>query len=154
MPLPTKATAILKKSSQPDTSALEIADLLESDHALSARVFKVANSAFNGLPRQIASIDNAVVLLSQKTTRNLMLTATIGGMGAKGVVSYGIPRGGLFDHAIVVAQSAQALSTQTNRAVPAEPYTAGLLHDIGKVVLGEHVENRVGAIIELAKSEG
>jgi len=152
--LPSTATAILQKSSQPDTSAVEIADLLKSDQALSARVLKVANSAFYGLPRQIASIDNAVVLLVQKTIRNLVLTATMSGMGARGVAGYGIPRGGLFDHAIVVAQSAQALSTQTNRAVPAEAYTAGLLHDIGKVVLGEHVENRVGAIIDIAESEG
>jgi putative nucleotidyltransferase with HDIG domain len=145
--LPSTATAILQKSSQPDTSAVEIADLLKSDQALSARVLKVANSAFYGLPRQIASIDNAVVLLVQKTIRNLVLTATMSGMGARGVAGYGIPRGGLFDHAIVVAQSAQALSTQTNRAVPAEAYTAGLLHDIGKVVLGEHVENWVGAVL-------
>ena len=152
--LPTTATAILQKSSQPDSSAVEIAGLLKSDQALSARVLKVANSAFYGLPRQIASIDNAVVLLGQKTIRNLVLTATMSGMGARGVAGYGIPRGGLFNHAIVVAQSAQALSTQTNRAVPAEAYTAGLLHDIGKVVLGEHVENRVGAIIDIAESEG
>ncbi len=154
VPLPTTATAILQKSSHPDTSALEIAELLKSDQALSARVLKVANSAFYGLPRQIASIDNAVVLLGQKTIRNLVLAATIGGIGAQGVAGYGIPRGGLFDHAIVVAQSAQALSSQTNKAVPAEAYTAGLLHDIGKVVLGEHVENRVGAIIEIAETEG
>lgn len=154
VPLPTTATAILQKSSNPDTSSLEIANLLKSDQALSARVLKVANSAFYGLPRQIASIDNAVVLLGQKTIRNMVLTATMGGMGAQGVAGYGIPRRGLFNHAIVVAQSAQALSSETNKAVPAEAYTAGLLHDIGKVVLGEHVEDRVGAIIEIAESEG
>ena len=154
VPLPTTATAILQKSSQADTSATEIADLLKSDQALTARVLKVANSAFYGLPRQIASIDNAVVLLGQKTIRNLVLTATMGGMGAQGVAGYGLARGGLFNHAIVVAQSAQAVSSETNRSIPAEAYTAGLLHDIGKVVLGEHVESRIAAIIELAQTDG
>ena len=75
-------------------------------------------------------------------------------MGAAGVAGYGIPNDGIFGHAIVVAQSAQVVSSETNRSIPAEAYTAGLLHDIGKVVLGEHVENRIGAIIELAQSEG
>lgn len=154
IPLPTTATAILQKSSQPDTSSNEIAELLKGDQALTARILKVANSAFYGLPRQIASIDNAVVLLGQKTIRNLVLTATMGGLGSQGVAGYGIPRGGLFNHAIVVAQSAQALSSETNRSIPAEAYTAGLLHDIGKVILGEHVENRIGAIIDLARSDG
>lgn len=116
-------------------------------------MLKVANSAFYGLPRQIASVDNAVVLLGQKTIRHLVLTATMVGMGATGVAGYGIPRGGLFGHAIVVAQSAQVVSSETNRSIPAEAYTAGLLHDIGKVVLGEHVENRIAAIIELAQTE-
>ena len=78
----------------------------------------------------------------------------MGGMGAAGVAGYGIPSGRLFGHAIVVAQSAQVVSSETNRSIPAEAYTAGLLHDIGKVVLGEYVENRIGAIIELAQSEG
>ena len=75
-------------------------------------------------------------------------------MGAAGVAGYGIPNDGIFGHAIVVAQSAQVVSSETNRSIPAEAYTAGLLHDIGKVVLGEYVENRIGAIIELAQSEG
>ncbi len=78
----------------------------------------------------------------------------MGGMGAAGVAGYGIPSGRLFGHAIVVAQSAHVVSSETNRSIPTEAYTAGLLHDIGKVVLGEHVENRIGAIIELAQSEG
>ncbi len=56
-------------------------------------------------------------------------------LSAQGVKGYGIGKGGLFGHSLVVAQSAQVVSKETNRSIPAETYTAGLLHDIGKVVL-------------------
>jgi HD-like signal output (HDOD) protein len=83
VPLPATATAILQKSSQPDTSGQEIADLLKSDAALTARVLRIANSAYYGLPQQVADIDNAVMLLGQNTIRNLVLTATMGGFGGR-----------------------------------------------------------------------
>ena len=152
VPMPATATAILQKSSMPDTSGQEIADLLKSDPALTARVLRIANSAYYGLPRQVADIDNAVMLLGQKTIRNLVLTATMGGFGSQGVPGYGIGKGGLFNHSLVVAQSAQTLSKEVSRSIPAEAYTAGLLHDIGKVVLSQHVEQRVTVIIETAET--
>ncbi|MDP6757890.1 MAG: HDOD domain-containing protein [Chloroflexota bacterium] len=50
VPMPATATAILQKSSKPDTSGKEISDLMKTDPALTARVLRVANSAFYGLP--------------------------------------------------------------------------------------------------------
>jgi HD-like signal output (HDOD) protein len=81
------------------------------------------------------------MLLGQQTIRNLVLTATMGGLGAQGVKGYGIGKGGLFGHSLVVAQSAQVVSKETNCSIPAEAYTAGLLHDIGKVVLSQYAAN-------------
>ncbi len=153
LPMPEVATSVLREASKPDTAAKDVSGLLKSDPALVARILKVANSAYYGLPRQVASIDDAVMLLGMRTIRNLVLTATMGGFGSKGVPGYGIGAGGLFKHALFVAQTAQTLSKETNKAIPAEAFTAGLLHDIGKVVLGQHVQAAVPAIVELAQNE-
>ena len=153
VPMPATATAILQKSSKPDTSGKDISDLMKTDPALTARVLRVANSAYYGLPRQIADIDSAVMLLGQKTIRNLVLTATMGGLGAQGISGYGIGKGGLFSHSLVVAQSSQTLSIEINKSIPAEAYTAGLLHDIGKVVLSQHVEQHIALIVETAQTQ-
>jgi putative nucleotidyltransferase with HDIG domain len=154
VPMPATATAILQKSRQPDTSRQEIADLFKSDAALTARVLRIVNSAYYGLPPQVGDVDNAVMLLGQQTIRNLVLTATMGGLGGQGVAGYGLGKGGLFNHSLVVAQSAQTLSKEGHKSIPAEAYTAGLLHDIGKVVLAQHVEQRITIIVETAQASG
>ena len=52
-----------------------------------------------------------------------------------------------------MARAASQIASETNRSVADEAYTAGLLHDIGKLVLDEHIESRVGAIAEMARDE-
>ncbi|HJO07074.1 MAG TPA: HDOD domain-containing protein [Chloroflexota bacterium] len=110
VPRPDTATANLQRSSQTDTSGEEIFDLMKTDPALTARVLRIVNSAFYGPLRQITDIDNAVMLLGQKTIRNLVPTATMDRLSAQGVKGYGIGKGGLFGHSLVVAQSAQVVS--------------------------------------------
>ncbi len=153
VPLNQTALQIIKRAGDPSTTASDIAAILREDQALSARVLKIANSAFYGLPRQIGSIKSAVLLLGQKTIRNLALTATMSGAIEKPISGYGLPRGELFRHSLVVARAASQIASETNRSVADEAYTAGLLHDIGKLVLDEHIESRVGAIAEMARDE-
>lgn len=150
VPLPATATAILKRSNSPDATAKDLALILARDQALSARVLKVANSAFYGLRRQVASVNDAAILLGMRTVRNLALTASMTGLGVKPVTGYGLPRGELFSHSIVMAQTANHLSRETNKSIPDEAYTAGLLHDLGKLVLADHVAQKVEAIKEAA----
>ena len=66
VPLNQTALQIIKRAGDPSTTASDIAAILREDQALSARVLKIANSAFYGLPRQIGSIKSAVLLLGQK----------------------------------------------------------------------------------------
>jgi len=152
--MPQTALQLLKEINKPGSSARDLAAILRRDQALSARVLKVANSAFYGLPRQVASIDSAVVLLGNKTIRNLALTASLTGMKVGEVTGYGLPRGELFNHSLLVALAAQELSKQTNRAIPEEAYTVGLLHDIGKLIIDEQVEAKLAEISEIARNEG
>ena len=147
VPLNQTALQIIKGAGDPSTTASHIAAILREDQALSARVLKIANSAFYRLSRQIGSIKSAVLMLGQKTIRNLALTVTMSGAIQKPITGYGLPRGELFRHSLVVARAASEIAKETNRSIADEAYTAGLLHDIGKLVLDEHIESRVGAIL-------
>ena len=153
VPLNQTAMEIIRQTGDPSSTASEIARVLQTDQALAARVLKIANSAFYGLPRQIASIESAVMLLGQKTVRNVALTATMSSAVERPISGYGLPRGELFRHSLVVARTANRISRQTNRGIPDEAYTAGLLHDIGKLVLDSHIESRIGAITDLARRD-
>ena len=150
VPLNQTAMEIIRQTGNPCSTTSDITQTLQADQALSAQVLRIANSAFYGLPRQVASISSAVTLLGHKTLRNLALTATMSKAIAKPVSGYGLPRGELFRHSLAVARAAHQISRQTNQGNPDEAYAAGLLHDIGKLILDDHVESNIGEIAALA----
>ena len=79
VPLPHTTIRVVQMINRPETTADELAAVLEDDQALTARLLRVANSAYYGLPRQISSVAEAVVMLGLNTLRSLVLTASIGG---------------------------------------------------------------------------
>ena len=124
VPMPETATKIIKKSSDPATTMVEMADILATDQALAARVLTIANSAFYGLRRQVATINEAAILLGIRTIRNLALTASMSGLAKQSVSGYGLPRGELFKHSLAMANVSKHVSTETNKSIPDEAYTA------------------------------
>ena len=150
VPLNQTAMEIIRQTGDLSSTTSDITRTLQTDQALSAQVLRIANSAFYGLPRQVASVSSAVTLLGHKTLRNLALTATMSKAIAKPVSGYGLPRGELFKHSLAVARTAHQISKQTNQGTPDEAYAAGLLHDIGKLILDTHVESSIGEIANLA----
>ena len=84
--LPVVVSRVLQVVEDSESSAHDLVDIIQNDQAIAAKVLKVANSAYYGLPRQVTSIDHAVVLLGFETVRNLCL-----GVGVfRSFVPYGL----------------------------------------------------------------
>lgn len=130
--LPTLPHVVQKLTSmigRPNVSADDIGSLIEKDQVLAAKVLRLANSPFYGFPSRIASVPHAVVILGLNVVKGLTLCATAYDiMKDAGMVQ-------LWRHSLGVAITSQILGKHLDMKNPEEVFVAGLLHDIGKVIL-------------------
>lgn len=151
--MPRAATTLLRLLEDPNTSPVQIEEVLRQDPGLTANLLKLTNSAYFGLPTQVGSVRQAVMLLGWKRVSQLVMTSCVSAMMDRPVPGYDLPAGELWGHSIAVSVASENLVKELNIPGAQEVYTAGLLHDIGKVVLGAFVQEGLSAI-EAKASEG
>jgi putative nucleotidyltransferase with HDIG domain len=120
---------------------------------LTANVLRLANSAYFGIPSKIGSIRQAVILLGLKRLIQMVIAACVSAIMDKPVPGYDLPPGELWRHSIAVSVAAEGLVKELRIEASEEIFTAALLHDVGKLVLGEFVKDDFNKIAT-AVSEG
>ncbi len=138
-PIPQIALKILRLMDQNRYDIGPIANEIRKDQVITARMLQLANCAMFGAKRTITSLDHAVVYLGQDLMVKIILSAAVQSYYEQSAMGYALCQGGLYYHAIGCAQIAEVLARGTKSEEPAKAYTAGLLHDIGKVVLDQYV---------------
>ena len=135
LPSPTgTALAIMKLVQQNDATALQVAQLVQADPALSGRVLRFANSAAFGARRPIVSVQDAVVMMGMHSVRNFALSLSLVGEHREGLC----PR---FDYkafwaeSLVLAVATAAVAARERVVAPEEAFTLGLLANIGRLAL-------------------
>ena len=138
----------------PASSAAQVAEVIKLDPALTAKVLRLANSAYVGIPRTIDSLKNAVVLLGQKRVYSLALTSGVL-QALKKKEKLPFSQRDYWRHSVAVGMIAESISKSVRRRDTIdsdEAFTAGLLHDIGKLALGcfraEHIQAAAGRCLE------
>lgn len=132
--LPTVALATHRETGKPDATASSVATLVATDPALTARVLRLANSAYYGNARQVAAVSDAILLLGMRGVRNLCLLAGTYPWLQGGLAAYRLAPGALLSHSLATAIGSRAVAERTSEDRDAA-FTAGLLHDLGKVAL-------------------
>jgi HD-like signal output (HDOD) protein len=129
--LPEVTVQVIKIVEDPKSSAGQLHAIVSHDPALVARVLKVVNSSFYGLPGQVASIERAIVLLGLNGVKNLAVAASLGQMfrGVKLCEQFGARD--LWTHCIAVAVAARELANRLSLPVADEAFLAGMIHDVG-----------------------
>jgi putative nucleotidyltransferase with HDIG domain len=151
--MPTAVLAVMKEVESATSSAHTVARTLAQDQALSARVLRLANSAFYGLPRQVTQVSEAVVLLGMRCVKNLALVASTYPWLTKPLKGYNLGPKELWRHSFGVAVGAEVIAKHTRCAATDEAFTAGLLHNLGKVALSIWMEDRLVGMLALAAKE-
>ena len=123
-----------------DVSLDEIEDILRHDPGLAANVLRLANSAFFGVPRKVSTLKHAVALLGVKRFAQIAVSACMSKTMDKAVEGYGLSPGALWLHSIAVSNTAEALARHKRFAETNDVFTPALLHDMGKLVLGEFLQ--------------
>jgi putative nucleotidyltransferase with HDIG domain len=144
--LPGATTKLLSLLDDPDAAVAEIEEILRMDPGLTANVLKLSNSAYFGFPSEIGSVHKAIVLLGAKRLMQLVMTSCVNSVMNKPVPGYDLPPGEMWRHSIAVSVAAEGLIKELNAPEADEIFTAALLHDVGKLVLGEFVKDDIKKI--------
>lgn len=131
--LPLTVTRVLDITSRPESSASDLMEAVLPDQSMCAAILKIANSAFFGRPRQVCSIEEAVVVLGFAEIRHIILTQAIFNSfhQLKGATIQEIEE--LWQHSLTCAITARIIAAGTSDYKPNELFIAGLIHDIGKL---------------------
>ncbi|MDD5170337.1 MAG: HDOD domain-containing protein [Syntrophales bacterium] len=137
-----------------DYSVNDVANVIKYDQAIAANILKISNSAYFGSRQRIRSIQDAVIHLGQKQLIRAVQTAGISRYFNKDAKGYGTKAKELWEHSVAVALMSQILSRQFYHREDAILYTAALIHDIGKLVMGEFVNESSERIFQLVSQRG
>lgn len=132
--LPEITVKIIRIVEDHKSTARDLHDVIRNDPALSAKILKVVNSAFYGLPGQIASVDRAIVLLGLSAIKNIAIAMSMTRMFKGGKTSEGIDGMEVWRHSMAVAAACRLLTRLQGRPTVEESFLAGLLHDLGLLV--------------------
>ena len=138
-PIPQIAMKLMRIIRRGDYNMSELATEIRHDQVIGAKVLRYCNSPIIGLRKKIDSIDRAIVMLGENRMLEVVVSAAVDPFFDQQEGGYSMMRGGLYQHALGVANIAKMLSKLTGRSNPESAYTAGLLHDIGKVVLDQYI---------------
>lgn len=139
-PIPMVISRVLRSLDEPGSSAGYISEIIGLDQALAANVLQAANSSFLGYGPSCATLKDAVMRLGYKRIRTLVL-AVAASKGMEGSLSgYQLAAGDMWSHSVATAVAAQWFARAVNYPEPEVAYAAGLLHDLGKMVLNRFIE--------------
>lgn len=138
-PVPQAALKLMRLIEDEEYDIRTLAAELRKDQVLSARTLQLANSVMFSARQRIDSIDHALMHLGVNLVMKFIIAAAVEGFFAQAGSGYSLCKGGLYHHAVGVAVIAEKLAGLTQAAKPGLAYAAGLLHDIGKVVLDQFV---------------
>lgn len=143
---PLILTRILELTSQPDVAIEKIEQVLSSDAAMAAKVLQLSNSAFYGRSRNIASIREAIVLLGIHAIRSLVVASGTHSLYSNGAGMRELKQK-MWEHSLASAIFCKMLALHQQNNSPEEAFLAGLLHDIGKLVLLERFPVKYAEIL-------
>ena len=143
-PMPLVAVKVLELLQDPDSSVKKLAETISLDPAVSARMLKIANSSMYGLSRQITTLQNALVLLGERTVRSLVLASSMSSVNK----SFGLLEKMLWEESVGRALAAKFISTNLNRANGDEAFLAGLFSNLGKTIRNNNDPEQYRELVE------
>ena len=147
-PLPEIATRVLKIFDDPNADISDLEILLSRDPVLSAKVFKLANSAFYSRGHQSQTLHDACTLLGMNTLKNVIMACCVGQIASNTLRQYVYLPKGMWKHSLSTALASVSIATamSLDRRFKEELFLAALVHDIGKLLLDQILDSPVSSV--------
>jgi len=152
--LPTIIAKMIELVDNPKTSASTLGKLISTDQVLTARVLKLANSAFYGFPRRISTINLAIVVLGFDTLKDLGLSVSVINRFSSNTSDTDFDMSRFWEHSIGCGIAGRLFARKYKYRIVGEVFVAGLLHDIGKLVVNQYMPGDFKEIQRIVKEEG
>lgn len=151
--MPHVASKVLELSGDPNTSAVRLQQVIADDQAMAARILKIANSAMYACSRKIKTLTEAIVMLGFNSIRSLVVTSAARNLYAGSSARMGLKERLLWEHSVGVACACRLLVQAESPHLAEEAFLAGLMHDIGKLVLNQQAAERFDEIVQTVYNE-
>lgn len=153
--LPEITIKIIQIVEDPTSTARDLHGIIKNDPALSVKVLKIVNSAFYGLPGQVASVDRAIILLGLAAVKNIAIAASIARLFKGRRISEQFSAADLWRHSVAVAVAGHELcKASPHPAMPDEIFVAGMIHDIGTLVERQAFPDQFASVINHCAATG
>ena len=152
--LPFTVIKIIKLCNDPSSNPRDIERPIKSDPAVAAMIIKRANSAFYGGMGPVKSMQRAIVRLGMRSTRNIAASFSVLKLFPKEDKNLGFNRTWFWMHSLTTGICAQLLAAELKIKHPEDAFIAGLLHDIGKMVLDDFMNDEYYQALQKANTEG
>lgn len=138
-PISQAALRLVSLLDQPTVSNDDVVAVLRYDNVLTAKLLRACNSPYFGLEEPVRSVDQAVLILGHQQILHIVLTLAFGGAMMTPLPGYAVESNELWQHSLTTAMAAEVIANEYPEfgAETSVAFTAGLLHDIGKLVLGQ-----------------
>lgn len=148
----TAATQLASAMNDPDLDIQRVVRIIQYDPGITTNVLRLANSSyFRGSSSSIDSIQQAVVRLGLNRLFDLIVMSSTHSILDKPIAGYNLPPGELWLHSVAVAVTARNIADSLQILDRSTAFTAGLLHDVGKIVIGSFIEKNFDKIDNIAK---
>lgn len=140
--LPAMPEIVLKAQevlSDPNFHMRQLVKVVEIEPAIVTRVLKIANSAYYGCSKRVASVHHASTMLGYEVLREVVTLAGVSNLLNHSLKGYGLDANDAWRHSMAVAAGSKTIARQKFPALENDAFTAGLLHDTGKLILDQYV---------------
>jgi HD-like signal output (HDOD) protein len=141
-PMPKIIYKAREVMANPMSGFKEIAEVIETDQAIAAKVLQVSNSAYYGLSGMVSSIHQATVVLGHKTLEQLITMVSATSLLGSRLKGYRMGSGTLWQHSLAVALCSRLIAKDRAPAMENDAFSVGLIHDAGKLALDRYLLER------------
>jgi HD-like signal output (HDOD) protein len=151
-PMPKIIYKAREVMANPKSGFKEIAEVIETDQAIAAKVLQVANSAYYGLSGMVSSIHQATVVLGHKTLEQLITMVSATSLLGSHLKGYRMGSGALWQHSLAVALCSRLIAQDRAPSLENDAFSVGLIHDAGKLALDKYILERKAEVDQALKT--
>ena len=150
--VPMAMSRMAQVLNDPDSGIMDVVEIVKFEPGLTASILKMANSAYFGGIQSVGSVHDAVTRLGIQQVFRLVVVSSMHSTMQRSLSGYDLPPGELWRHCVATALATQFLAREIGLARADTAFTAALLHDLGKLVIGNFLDVDFTAIEQAATS--
>ena len=151
-PFPVSIVRLAQLIANPECNMADVAEVIAYDQGLTLKLLRAANSAADGSARRITTVKEAITRLGTSRIMSTAVAAAARPHLQKALPAYGLDEGALWKHSVTAAVAAETIPNYCAIEAPPETFTAALLHDVGKTVMGRFLRPEILREITFARA--